>query len=196
MNGLSISRRLPCASRHMPVGHANLELPLTMVADSLSASIRSPPAPQNPMPASDLRVALHFTSLQTSAGKAFFCCSRVHHSCEAHTLDLMCGPFDAAHITLLRRLLVGVAFLVDSLGGVGVPCLRSCSTPMPVSSSSDSSHCHARCLPAFQMAGLSRAASVVLFDVLTLRLFAASLCLSTHRYDRRCPSSSPVSISA
>ena len=36
------------------------------------------------------------------------------------------------------------------------------------------------------MAALSRAASLVLFDVSTSRLFTASLCLSTHRSDRRC----------
>ena len=73
-----------------------------------------------------------------------------------------------------------------------VPCLRSCSISMPVSSSSpsDSSRCPARCLllasRAFPMAALSRAASLVLFDVLSFRLFAASLCHSTHRSDRRC----------
>ena len=40
-------------------------------------------------------------------------------------------------------------------------------------------------LLAFPVAPLSRAAPLVLFGVLNFRLFAASLCLSTHRSDRR-----------
>ena len=50
-------------------------------------------------------------------------------------------------------------------------------------------HCPARCLllasRACPMAALSKTASLVLFDVLTFHLFAAPLCLSTHRSDRR-----------
>ena len=80
--------------------------------------------------------------------------------------------------------------VVSGTVSLGVPCLRSCSIPMPVSSSSYSWRYPACFLllvsRAFAMAALCRAASLVLFDVSTSRLFAASLCLSTHRSDRRC----------
>ena len=135
----------------MPVGHANLELPLTMFADSLSASSTKSNA--------------CFTPAGCAAGKT---CSRVRRSPPASSSDDW------------RGLKVSCTVSLD------VPCLRSCSTPMLVSASSDSVRYPARCLllasRAFRFPALLPWSSLMCRPLV---FFEASSCLSTHRSDRR-----------
>ena len=66
MSGLFTSVTCRVLPATCPVCHAG-----PWISSWLWLRIRSPPAPRNPMPASDLRVALGFTWLQTPAGKTF-----------------------------------------------------------------------------------------------------------------------------
>ena len=94
-----------------------------------------------------------------------FCCSHVHRSCEALPLDLFCGvPSHSQDVIVFvasttprrcplpRRELGWRGLKVSGTVSLDVPCLRICSTPMPLSSSSDFPHCYARRLPLASLA--------------------------------------------